>query len=88
MIIPLNTKERQDLALSIIKLEEGQYSVAIVQIVNEFGLIELPSWHKLLPKDDFTEPIIWMKDFETIKGNDLYDCIEKCIKQVKNAYII
>lgn len=83
MLVPLNNKERQDLCLSIIRLKEG-YSVAIVSIINGYGLNSLPSYTCNNPKDEenLMDPCVWMEDYQIIKGQDLYDCIEQCLAQL------
>lgn len=92
MLIPLNTPSRQDLCLSVIRFKEGQrttYSVTIMEIVNGVGFDSLPSWRKLLPDNDKSQiyPVACATEFDVVTGSDLYECIEKCMKQVKESCI-
>ena len=82
MLIPLNNKERQDLCLSVIRKKEG-YSVAIVSIINGYGLESLPSYDcNLKDEENLIDACIWMEDYNIIDGQDLYDCIEQCLAQL------
>lgn len=82
MLIPLNNKERQDLCLSVLRLKEG-YSVAIVSIINGYGLDSLPSYAcNLHDEENLVDACVWMEDYQIIKGQDLYDCIKQCLAQL------
>lgn len=82
MFIPLNLKERQDLGLSVIRSKEG-YSVAIMSVINGYGMDSVPSYMNHYRNDDENiDTCICTTDYETIKGPDLYDCINKCIEQL------
>lgn len=77
MWIPLNTKTARDLGLSVIRLNEG-YSVAIMAVVDGYGMVPMPSYE--LHHDE--DSVACMTDYEVVKGADLYECIEKCLKQL------
>lgn len=82
MLVPLNNKERQDLCLSIIRKKEG-YSVAIVSIINGYGMNSLPSYAcNLHDEENLVDACTCIEDYEIISGQDLYDCIEQCLAQL------
>lgn len=82
MLVPLNNKERQDLCLSIIRRKKG-YSVAIVSIINGYGMNSLPSYAcNLKDEKNLIDACVWMEDYKIISGQDLYDCIEQCLAQL------
>lgn len=82
MFIPLNLEERQDLGLSVIRSNKG-YSVAIMSIVNGFGMDDLPSYmHNVHDDENLMDACACTTDYEIVTGTDLYDCIEKCLKQL------
>lgn len=86
MFIPLNLKERQDLGLSVLRLKKGHsitYSVAIIAVVNGYGMDELPSYmHHIDDKENLIVACACTTDYEIIEGPDLYDCINKCLEQL------
>lgn len=77
MWIPLNTRTACDLGLSVIRLNEG-YSVAIMAVVNGYGMDPMPSYELHYHEG----AIACMTDYEVVKGTNLYECIEKCLKQL------
>ena len=81
MLVPLNTRKRNDLCLSVLRTENG-FSVKVVSIVNGFGLDSLPSYCFGLRTEE-VDAVVWMEDYPAIAGIDLYDCIEKCMKQIE-----
>lgn len=82
MFIPLNLEKRQDLGLSVIRSNKG-YSVAIMSIANSFGMDELPSYmHNVHNDKNLMDACACMTDYQIVEGANLYDCIEKCLKQL------
>lgn len=83
MLVPLNTAERPDLALSIIANKKG-YSVLVVSIKNGIGLDSLPSYAIYEEKDEDMgiSPVTWIEDYPVIEGADLYQCIHKALLQI------
>ena len=82
MLVPLNNKERQDLCLSVIRKKEG-YSVAIVSVINGYGIDSLPSYaHNLHDEKNLVDACICTEDYQIVEGKDLYDCIEQCLAQL------
>ena len=83
MLVPLNTAERSDLALSIIANKKG-YSVLVVSVKNGIGLGSLPSYSIYEEDDDETgfKPVIWIEDYPAVEGTDLYQCIHKALLQI------
>ena len=81
MFIPINTKEG-NLGLSVINIEKG-YSVAIVETCNTM-LDSVPSYmyNNSLQLDDDFECVVCTTDYKIISGQDLYECIEKCLQQI------
>lgn len=74
MIIPLNLPGERSKALSIVATTEG-YSVALVDIVDGFGLDACESYEILIPTDEeVIEPITWF-DKQLAKGPDLLQCL-------------
>lgn len=82
MLVPLNTAKRNDLCLSVLRTKNG-FSVKVVSIVNGFGLHSLPSYCFGFRSEE-VDAVVWMEDYPAITGKDLYDCIEKCMKQIQN----
>ena len=74
MIIPLNLPGERSKALSIVTTTEG-YSVALVDIVDAYGLHACESYELLIPTDEeVIEPITWF-DKQLAKGPDLLQCL-------------
>lgn len=91
MLIPLNLKNAEDVALSVVETPEG-YSVLPCNIVNGFGLSELPSYwaNKSRVEDEFdlVEPVP-MFGFEPsmkCEGPNLYDCIREVLTKLEKKY--
>jgi hypothetical protein len=90
MLIPLNTKKSVDLCLSVIQIGSGSkrsYSVAIMNLVNGLGMYGVPSYRCYDPDDENEQfaTVTAMTDYEVIKGNNLYDCIEGCLDQLRKS---
>ena len=91
MLIPLNLRDAKNIALSVIRTSEG-YSVVPCNIVNGFGLGDIPShWcnRKSVTVDGFIIDPITMFDSDhdmKVTGTDLFECIEKCLKMVEQKY--
>ena len=81
MLIPLNNKRDNSLALSVIRLNKG-YSVAIMSVINGYGMDSLPSY-MYNERSEEVDAVVSTTDYEVVKGKDLYDCIEKCLKQLE-----
>lgn len=74
MIIPLNLPGEKSKALSIVVTTEG-YSVALVDIVDAYGLHACESYETLIPTDEeVIEPITWF-DKQLAEGTDLLQCL-------------
>ena len=74
MIIPLNLPGERSKALSIVATTEG-YSVALVDIVDGYGLHACESYELLIPTDEeVINPITWF-DKHLAKGPDLLQCL-------------
>ena len=74
MIIPLNLPGEKSKALSIVATTEG-YSVALIDIVDAYGLHACESYELLIPTDEkVIEPITWF-DKQLAKGPDLLQCL-------------
>lgn len=80
MLIPLNNLERENLALSVIRLNNG-YSVAIMSIVNGYGMDSIPSYMHNVHNDEI-DAVACMENYHVITGNNLYECIDKCLAQL------
>ena len=83
MFIPINTEEG-NLGLSVIRTKNG-YSVAIMETCNP-TLIPLKSYYWYYnnpePDDDYFECVVSATDYKIIEGENLYECIEKCLQQI------
>ena len=74
MIIPLNLPGEKSKALSIVATTEG-YSLALVDIVDAYGLHACESYELLIPTDEkVIEPITWF-DKQLADGPDLLQCL-------------
>ena len=82
MLIPLNNSKRKDLALSIVRIDNS-YSVAIVSIINGFGMNSIPSYMYNVHADEI-DATVCMEDYHIVRGNDLYKCIDECLAQLDN----
>lgn len=87
MLIPLNTKTRQDLCLSVLskKVDSKQiYSVAIVNLINGFGMDPLPSCNCYDGTDEENSygPTICTTDYKVIEDEELWFCIDACLAQL------
>lgn len=83
MLVPLSVKGKRNLCLSIVKLESS-YSVAIVELVNGYGLCPIPSFRyrdETVP-DEF-DACIWLTGI-SFKGDNLYECIDKAMKYIES----
>ena len=73
MIIPLNLPGERSKALSIVATTE--YSVALVDIVDGYGLHACESYELLIPTDEeVIEPTVWFNK-QLAKGPDLLQCL-------------
>ena len=65
------------------------YSVTVMEIVNGVGFDSIPAWSALLPDNEQSNiyPAACMSDFDVFKGEDLYECIEKCRAQILKSCI-
>lgn len=80
MLIPLNNSERENLALSVIRLNNG-YSVVIMSIVNGYSMDSIPSYMHNVHTDEI-DAVVCMEDYHVVTGNDLYKCIDECLAQL------
>ena len=83
MFIPINTEEG-NLGLSIIRTKKG-YSVAIMDTCDN-RLASVPSYcyYDYPESDDDFECVVCTTDYKIIDGENLYECIEKCLQQIFN----
>ena len=81
MFIPINTEEG-NLGLSVIRTKKG-YSVAIMETCDN-RLASVPSYcyYDYPESDDDFECVVCTTDYKIISGQDLYECIEKCLQQI------
>ena len=81
MIIPLNLPGEKSKALSIVATTEG-YSVALIDIVDAYGLHACESYELLIPTDEeVIEPITWF-DKQLAKGPDLLQCLNNAMSSL------
>jgi hypothetical protein len=92
MLVPLNIPENEDLCMSIIVCssdESFSYSVALMRMTNDWSMSEgLPSYHCFVnaayDKFGIYSRGSWLEtDYEVIKGDNLYDCIKRCLSQLE-----
>ena len=81
MFIPINTEEG-NLGLSVIRTKKG-YSVAIMETCdNRLASIQSYCYHDNPQSDDDDECVVCATDYKIINGENLYECIEKCLQQI------
>lgn len=91
MLIPLNLKNAKDVALSVVKTPEG-YSVLPCNIVNGFGLSELPSYWANKPRVESkfetieSVPMFGFEPSMKCEGPNLYDCIQEVLIKLEDKY--
>lgn len=87
MLIPINLRDRQDLCLSIIRLSSGNYSVAVNEMVNGFGLNPIPSYQVLEGRGEGFDPIpMFMHEFGTVESDDLEVAIFLMLDKLQAAF--
>lgn len=83
MLIPVNTKVRKDLAISVVRQSNGEYSAAVVSITN-MGLDSIPSHeYYTRERDEEFDPVVWYEGElgKSVDENPL-KAIEKCLNQI------
>ena len=84
MLIPLNTKKSNNLCLSVVT-RDRLYSVAIVEVLNGFGMDNISSNRCYDADDEEVAPVIAMTEYPLAVGTDENLCIMQCITQLKLA---
>lgn len=86
MQIPLNISGREDLVLSVIRLTDGSYSVAVNELVNGFGMYPIPSYQILEGDSDEISPVpMIIHDLGTTTSSDPLEAIHEMLEKLRTA---
>ena len=86
MQIPLNIAGREDLCLSVIRLTDGRYSVAVNELVNGFGLYPIPSYQVLEGDSEEVSPVpMIIHDLGTTTSSDPLEAISEMLERLATA---
>lgn len=86
MQIPLNIKGREDLCLSVIRMADGSYSVAVNELVNGYGMDPIPSYLVLEGDSDEVSPVpMIIHDLGTTTSSDPLEAIQEMLERLRTA---
>ena len=92
MLIPLNLKRNKSVAISIVKLENGYYSIKPCNVVNGFGMDAIPSFQINCPQHETpigpieAVPVYDFDESFNFKGKDMYKGIQYVLNKLETEY--
>ena len=83
MIIPIQSEVRSDLALSVVRLANGKYSVAVCSISNSGSDAMSSDGYYTRRTDPSVDPVVWLEpELGKMEDEDPLFAIKQVLEQV------